>query len=254
MLIPFWVLGPLITRPITAIAHVGAHQAEELETYERYGIRRVAWIECQPDVARALNIRIGSPDHIVIEGCAWSESGLAKTLKITNNSVSTSLLELKEHKNKYPTIKEIRRVTVKTRRLDELIPQGFGFNFLNLDIQGAELEAVRGLGDLIDQVDYIYSEVNQLEMYAGLATIGEFDSYLRERGFTRMVTRLTGEGWGDAFYSRAPASLFRRGLAGILLRIALLPNAPKRTLRASKESIDRMYLVVRRFLGPREPN
>jgi len=249
MLIPFWVLWPLITQPISGVAHVGAHEAEELVTYRKHGIPQVAWIECQPEVAKALASRIASPNNLVIEGCAWSESGLSKTLKITNNSVSSSLLELKEHKTKYPAVTESRRVQVRTKRLDELIPKEFRFNFLNLDIQGAELEAVRGLGDLINQIDYIYSEVNQLELYAGLAKIVEFDSYLREQGFTRLVTSWTADGWGDAFYSRGSYSPLRLSGAQVLLRISRLRGARIRALRRTKESVDRAYLVVRRLLG-----
>jgi FkbM family methyltransferase len=248
MLIPFWVLRPLFAEPIRGVVHVGAHEAEELQTYSDNGIHRVAWIECQPEVARRLARRIASENHLVIEGCAWSKSGVSKTLRITNNSVSSSLLRLKEHKTKHPTVVEVHRVTIKTKRLDELIPRGFDFNFLNLDIQGAELEAIRGLGELTGQIDYIYSEVNQEEMYAGLAKVAEIDSYLGERGFARLVTSWTAHGWGDALYSRVtpPYSqlLISRGLLKIArLRIALTRSA----IRPIKRQVDRAHLLLRKI-------
>ena len=38
-------------------------------------------------------------------------------------------------------------------------------NFLNLDIQGAELKALKSLQDYLHKVDYIYTEVNVDYLY-----------------------------------------------------------------------------------------
>ncbi len=50
----------------------------------------------------------------------------------------------------------------KTQLLKDILPkyEDIHFNFLNLDIQGAELKALKSMGDYLNNVDYIYTEVN----------------------------------------------------------------------------------------------
>lgn len=74
------------------------------------------------------------------------------------------------------------------------------YNFLNLDIQGAELMALKGFGDLLHKIDYIYSEVNQEELYKDCALIQDLDNYLSKYRFKRVISTMTQFGWGDAFY------------------------------------------------------
>ena len=74
------------------------------------------------------------------------------------------------------------------------------YNFLNLDIQGAELLALKGFGDLLVGIDYIYTEVNETDIYKDCALIGEIDQYLSD--FERVETAMTEFKWGDALYRR----------------------------------------------------
>jgi hypothetical protein len=74
------------------------------------------------------------------------------------------------------------------------------YNFMNLDIQGAELLALRGAGDILKNFDYIYTEVNIEELYDGCCLMNEIDEYLKQFGFKRVITEMTQYGWGDAFY------------------------------------------------------
>jgi len=75
-------------------------------------------------------------------------------------------------------------------------------NFLNLDIQGAELLALRGAQQYLDGVEYIYTEINMKPLYKDCALVGDMDKFLAGRGFSRLDTRLTRHGWGDAFYAK----------------------------------------------------
>ena len=74
------------------------------------------------------------------------------------------------------------------------------YNYWHLDIQGAELLALKGAGDLLNAVDVIVTEVNTVEMYKGNPLIGDIDKYLGDRGFERALTDMTDHGWGDALY------------------------------------------------------
>ncbi len=74
------------------------------------------------------------------------------------------------------------------------------FNFINLDIQGVELLALKGFGDLLNKIDFVYTEVNVGYVYKDCALITEIDEYLSSFGFSRTETHLTEMEWGDAFY------------------------------------------------------
>ena len=54
---------------------------------------------------------------------------------------------------------------------------------LKLDVQGFELEALRGCEDLLDRFAYVYAECSFVELYAGQALADEVIAWLRERGF-----------------------------------------------------------------------
>lgn len=74
-------------------------------------------------------------------------------------------------------------------------------DFINLDIQGVELQAIMSLGVLIDQVNVIYTEVNKRQVYVGCNLIQDIDAYLKKYGFRRIATRWQRRsGWGDALY------------------------------------------------------
>lgn len=49
-------------------------------------------------------------------------------------------------------------------------------------------------------IDIIYTEVNFEEVYKGCCLVGELDNFLKEWGFTRVLTDDTPKLWGDALY------------------------------------------------------
>src|SRR5690606_4646518 len=93
---------------------------------------------------------------------------------------------------------------METNTLDEFVPRYKSltkFNILNLDIQGAELKAMKGLSDWTD-IQAVFTEVNFQEMYKGCAIVSEIDEFLGEKGFLKVEQVDTGAGWGDALYIR----------------------------------------------------
>ena len=76
------------------------------------------------------------------------------------------------------------------------------FDFVNLDIQGVELQALKGFGRYLDNIKYIYTEVNSGEVYKNNDSIEDLDLFLSGFGFKRVETEMTPFEWGDAFYIR----------------------------------------------------
>ena len=205
MLIPVDELVSVFKIRPNGILHVGAHLAEEASMYEKFnwqGSSKIYWVESQSDLVAQLSSELDPAIHDVRCATVWDVSGARMEFKHTSNSQSSSLLDLHLHSDKYPGITVDKSYEVITSRLDEMYIEA-SFDFVALDIQGAELKALEGLGDLIKNVKWIYSEVNKIELYKDCALIGDIDSFLSKNGFKRVATRWAfRSGWGDALWVR----------------------------------------------------
>ena len=203
MLFPVKLLDRHMPSKPKGVLHVGAHQAEESQEYIENGWGHVIWIEAQPELAENLRKNLNNKFNTVIEAVAWSQSGEKLIFNVANNGQSSSLYEFGSHSESYPEITFETTIEVTTRRLDEILDTPIGFNFINLDIQGAELEALKGLSGILSEVKYVYTEVNKHEVYRDCATFSEIDAFLMDQGFKKISVRwVPGKGWGDSFYAR----------------------------------------------------
>jgi len=185
------------------ILHVGAHLGEELVDYIEagWGSKKRIWVEAQSNLADNLRKKVSGDLDIVLEACVWSESGEEKVFNNATNSQSSSLLEFAEHSVDYPEITKMSETRMITIRLDDLLSKDEKIDLVNLDIQGAELEAIKGLGNLAANVKWIYTEVNWKYMYANCPLIDDIDSELEKIGFVRVATKKAFRAsWGDALY------------------------------------------------------
>jgi FkbM family methyltransferase len=193
----YWNVSP------SNVLHVGAHIGEEKDLYEKAGWGSVIWIEAQPELAKNLAHKLSASNDRVICATVWDEDGIPLKLKISSNSGSSSVLEFGTHKKSYPQITFTDEIDVTTKRLDSILKASDMPNFLNLDIQGVELQALRGLGNLINQLDYIYVEINFKEVYKGCTKLTDLDDFLTQKQFGRVITRrYLRHGWGEALYIR----------------------------------------------------
>jgi len=210
MLIDFRGLKAKHGMRVTGVLHVGAHECEEAGVYAEIVEpgARVVWVEGNPSICARMRARGVADVH---EALVSDVDGAETDFIVTNNGQSSSILELAEHSREHPDVFEVARVRLKTVTLASLLA-GFEeppvFNFINLDIQGAELLALRGLGaERLSSVDYVYTEVNVRELYAGCALLPEMDAFLGAAGFERADTAITRHGWGDALYLRKSRKL-----------------------------------------------
>jgi len=183
------------------ILHVGAHLAEESQNYDKYFNVPVIWIEAQPLLCLELKKRLNLRTNTVVEACVLDKDNEILSFNISSNSQSSSLLNFGTHSKNYPGVLVNEKITVKTQRLDTILKGKEIPDFINLDIQGVELKALKSLGTLIDQVQVIYTEVNKKKVYEKCDLIEDVDRYLMKNGFQRIATRWELDaGWGDALY------------------------------------------------------
>jgi FkbM family methyltransferase len=199
----------------TGVLHVGAHEAEEAPDYERHGWGHVIWAEMLPDKYAALRDRFADNERAtVLNAACWDQNGVRLPLFRADNGQSSSLLKPEEHLTAHPTVAFKQDGEVLTSRLDSILPATAKFDFINFDIQGAELRALRGLGVRLKDVRWAYIEVNWRKLYTDCALIGEVDAFMKDAGFERIATRAARtSGWGDALYVRINGMSLRQRLA-----------------------------------------
>lgn len=207
MLIPFDYLWQKYQIKSTDVLHLGANAGQEGEAYHKCGVERVIWVEALPSAYRTLLKRIDSATDQALLACVSDRDGEKVSFKIASNEgQSSSILDFGTHAREHPSVKFIGRIDMKTVRVDTLL-ESYSIRltpgaFLNIDLQGAELLALKGMGNLIAHFDYAYIEVNRAELYKGCPMVEEIDTYLAPFGFERRETKWTGNGWGDAYYGR----------------------------------------------------
>jgi FkbM family methyltransferase len=67
--------------------------------------------------------------------------------------------------------------------IDSVVPAGERIKILKLDVQGYELEVLKGAGSALSRTDIIVTEVNNHNVYVGAPKYFELDEFLRSRGF-----------------------------------------------------------------------
>jgi FkbM family methyltransferase len=202
MLIPLHEIIKKYNVNIKGILHVGAHECEEIYDYERYIPRnKILWVEAMPD-----KVALSKSRHqgLQIENAVVSDVKETVKFNVSNNGQSSSILEFGLHSTFHPHVHYVSSFEAETKLLKDIICNyDINYNFLNLDIQGAELKALKGMEEYLPKVDYIYTEVNCDYVYKGCAIVNEIDEYLKQFGFYRVETQWWQDcKWGDAFYIR----------------------------------------------------
>jgi hypothetical protein len=64
------------------------------------------------------------------------------------------------------------------------------------------LNALKSAEEYLNEVDAIYSEINVQYVYQNCGLLQEMDNFLGSKGFSRVKTVMTDEGWGDALWIR----------------------------------------------------
>ncbi len=107
-------------------------------------------------------------------------------LYVSQNSVSSSLLTvLDEHLSAAREARIVSRESVLVNTLDdELRETHVGQCWLKLDIQGHELEALKGSSSILKQCSVVQIEVSFSQLYAGQSPWLDICTWLVERGFT----------------------------------------------------------------------
>ena len=211
------------------IIHIGAHYGFELYQYLKHQIKKILMFEPQEKAFKQLQFNISQikPSYNVRIDTEKMALGNFKGevdmfVEKENMGMSSSILEPEFVSTQYPqiTFKDKERVKINTlddylnsaTRIGQQLAAGAPasaidagdaptfYDFINIDVQGYELEVFKGALKTLKNVNYIITEVNREELYKECAKVEELDSFLGEFGFKRELTSWEGQTWGDAFY------------------------------------------------------
>lgn len=211
MLIPFPQLVEKHKLAVRGIVHIGANSGQELEAYLSKGVHSIVFIEPLKQAFEKLLRHVAKNPSFregvrCINELITDTTGRRVTFHITDNDgESSSILPMKEHLNAHPDVKVINSVPMEGWAYQDLADLHFidpDLNFLNIDVQGAELMVLQGMGDKLKNFDYAYIEVNEKELYTGCAMLPDIDQFMVNAGFERKDMQMTSFGWGDALYVR----------------------------------------------------
>lgn len=200
MLIDFKNLFPRYGIAPKGVLHIGANVGEEAPTYERLGIKKQIWIEGNPEIFLKLKANINHNPQAVALNYVIGDENKPVTFHVANNgSQSSSVLELGTHKIQHPNVHYTHDIQTTMHRIDSLELDLTGVDFLNIDLQGFEMQALIGMGTLLKQFKWAYLEVNKSQVYEGCAQIEAMDDFMGKNFFRRVETKWVGN-WGDALY------------------------------------------------------
>lgn len=188
---------------ITGVIHVGAHFGQEHHDYKAAGIRQVLFIEPCSKAFKVLQDTFANTPgvHLCNSACGEDFAIAEMNVERANLGMSNSLLKPVKHLDQYPSIVFTDTEEVVIQPLDNITREyNTRGNLLVMDVQGYELEVLKGATQTLKQIDYIYTEVNRDEVYENCARVEQLDAFLSD--FARVETNWGGGAWGDAWYIR----------------------------------------------------
>ena len=175
------------------ILHLGAHKGTEAEVYNWFG-KKVIWIEAIPYIYDQLRENIYSyknqKAYCVLLG---DQDDIKKDFNISNNDgASSSIYKFSKNtlSNKYfpnRVLKMEKKINLIMNRLDTIIERNkittSEYDHWIVDLQGAELIALKGAVKALEDCKSISIEVSKVDIYDGGVQWDELKFWLNKQGF-----------------------------------------------------------------------
>lgn len=185
---------------IKGVLHIGAHYGQENGVYDELQIENRIFFEPLSDNFKKLSENVDSKFTLINKALGDFNGTIEMYVEKENSGQSSSVLKPSLHLVQYPHITFPDKETVEIARLDNIEFDRESFNFINIDVQGYELEVFKGASETLKSVDYIMTELNIEELYEGCARYKEVELFLSGYGFKIVETNWAGFTWGDGFF------------------------------------------------------
>ena len=139
-----------------------------------------------PEPAAVFRRGVAGDTRVTLHACALGERAGTTSMHVSARDDSSSLLPIGSEQTRiFPGTAEVALAQIEMRRLEDVLQRAdiAAPALLKLDVQGYELQALRGCETLLDAFAWVYCECSFVELYAGQALADEVIAWLRERRF-----------------------------------------------------------------------
>lgn len=197
---------------VSGVIHVGANAGQERDVYERFGLR-VLWIEAIPEIFEALKVNLkGFARQQALNYLVTDRDDAEYQFHVANNAgASSSILDLKWHKDIWPDVDYVKTITLRSITLASLLRRegidSNSYDALIMDTQGSELMVLKGAASVLKSYTYIKTEVPDFESYVGCCQLVEIESFLAWHGYKefarhKFAERAAGGSYYDIVYRK----------------------------------------------------
>lgn len=127
-----------------------------------------------------------SDARTTLHRCAAGTFATTAEINVSNHPDSSSLLPISNQQSElFPGTQKSSVEVVKVERIDDVL-RGMTLPdpiLIKLDVQGFELEALKGMPDLLARARWVYVEVSFMELYVGQPLASEICAWLKEQAF-----------------------------------------------------------------------
>ncbi len=170
-----------------SVLDVGANRGQfALFALRRFPGARLICFEPLPGPAAVLRRVVAGHPGVQVHEAALSAASGTHSMHLTRKDDSSSLLPVTaRQEHAFSGSAEVGRVEVQVRRLDDCVDPATLTRpcLLKIDVQGTELDVLRGGRRVLACVDEVIVECSFVELYAGQALADDVIAELRAHGF-----------------------------------------------------------------------
>ncbi|MGB3894471.1 FkbM family methyltransferase [Mycolicibacter sinensis] len=201
---------------LRTVVDVGANRGQ-FALFARHAFPAARIVSLEPLAAPAARFQrvFADEPRVTLHHAALGPASGESTMHVSGHDDSSSLLPITATQRQlFHGTGEVGTETVRIGPLSEFLDGGSidGPALLKLDVQGYELEALRGCGELLDRFDYVCAEGSFIELYKGQVLADELTGWLREHGFE--LVRSYGAVSDENGRAIQTDMLFKRGTPG----------------------------------------
>lgn len=177
----------IFSTAISTVVDIGANHGQFALAIKRWNASAtVIGFEPLADAAERF-LKVFSRDSgVILHQTAIGPEAGRQAMHVSAADDSSSLLPFSPLQERlFPGTGEIRTETVSVGPLSEYVKpeQILPPAMLKVDVQGYELEALRGCEDLLGLFSHLYVECSFVELYVGQALADDIIAWLQERGW-----------------------------------------------------------------------